>query len=127
VSENGEAIGAEVNALADGIDAGFHGLMREAVNQVEVDAIDARSSEPLGCRGGLCKALSAMNGLLDRGVETLQAETGAGRAAIAGVSVRGSISIAISASGSTENEWRSDPTRSVISSGDIMGGVAPPK
>ena len=78
--------------------------MRQPVDQVEVDAADACLREALRRARGLFEALDAVDRLLHDGIEALHAKARPRDAASEGhdhrpfgVSVRGSISIAISA------------------------------
>ncbi len=106
VAKNGKAIRTKLDASPDGIETGGDRLIGQSVDQIEVDAGDAGS--PQACRriGGLLEALHPIDGALDHGIEALHAKAcpvdagnAQARRSSGRVSVRGSISTAISADG----------------------------
>ena len=74
VAEHRKAVGPQFDALADGIEAGTHGLVRQPVDQIEIDAADAGSPQTFGRGGGHRKALHPVDGALHGRIETLHAE-----------------------------------------------------
>src|SRR6185312_10060880 len=75
VTKNGKTIRPKRDALMNGIDARCDGLLRQSVDQVEIDAVDTRP--PQGCRGGggLIEALQAVDSALHQRIEALNPET----------------------------------------------------
>ena len=74
VTEHREPVGAKFDAASDGVEARRHGLVRQSVDQVEIDAGYAGPSQP-GRRGsGLLETLHPVDGALDHGIEALHAE-----------------------------------------------------
>src|SRR5664279_5164144 len=57
VTEHGEAVGAKLDAAPDGVETGGKGLVRQSVDQVEIDATDAGAPQAFHRRSGLLKAL----------------------------------------------------------------------
>ena len=53
VAEHGKAIGTQFDALADGVEAGRDGLVRQSIDQIEVDAGDAGPPQACGRGSGL--------------------------------------------------------------------------
>jgi hypothetical protein len=71
VAEHGEAVGPQLDAAADGIETGGDRLVRQSVDQVEIDAGNAGLPQAARRRRGLFKALLAVDRALDRWIEAL--------------------------------------------------------
>ena len=134
IAEHRKAVGPKREALLDGPDARGDGLVRKSVDQIDVEALHARRAQALHGACGLLEGLDPVDGRLDDGIEALDAQAhpvdahiALKAAAIPGVSVRGSISTAISASGSIANRSLSRATRFRKSAGSMTVGVPPPK
>ena len=74
VAENREAVRTKLDAPPDGIEAGGDGLMRQSVDQIEVDAGDAGPPQALGRSCGLLETLHPVDGALHDGIEALHAK-----------------------------------------------------
>ncbi len=74
VTEHGEAVGAKLEAAANRVEAGGDGLVRQSIDQIEVDAGDAGAPQALGRGGGLLETLHPVDGALHGGIEALHAE-----------------------------------------------------
>jgi hypothetical protein len=74
VAEHREAIRAKFDALTNRIEARCDGLMRQSVDQIEIDVVDAGSSEICRHGGGLLETLYPMDGALDDRIEALHTE-----------------------------------------------------
>ena len=116
IAEHGKAFRRQLHHQFGTFLAAFRRLVGQAVHQVEIDAVDTGAAERHNGSFGHGVGLNAVDGALDSRVEILHAEAGAvdpARARAAGASaasVRGSISTAISQSGSTmkrERTWAS--------------------
>jgi hypothetical protein len=80
VAEDRQSVGSQRQALSNGIDAGRHGLVRQAVDQVQVDAADPCLAQSLHGGGGLFEALDPIDRALDHWVEALHPQARAGDA-----------------------------------------------
>jgi len=74
IAEHREAIGPQFDTSPHGVEAGRNGLVRQAVEEVEVDAGDAGLPQVFDCGLRLRETLDAVDRLLDHGIETLHAE-----------------------------------------------------
>lgn len=74
VAEHREPVGAQLDALGDGVQARVHRLKRPAVQQVEVQIPDSCASQQFDAPGSLIEALEAIDRALDRRIEALNAE-----------------------------------------------------
>jgi hypothetical protein len=71
VAEHGEAAGPQLDAAIDGIETGGDRLVRQSVDQIEIDAGNAGLPQAARRRRGLFKALHAVDRVLDRWIEAL--------------------------------------------------------
>ena len=78
IAEQRDAIRVKLDGARDGFRERRHGLMRQAVHQIEIDAGDFRFAEPRHDTLGELETLYAANGLLDAFIEILHAEAGPG-------------------------------------------------
>ena len=65
VAEEGDAVGREGEDLVDGVREGFGGLVGEAVDEVDVDAVEAEVARGLDQIAGEFVGLDAIDGFLD--------------------------------------------------------------
>ena len=77
VAEDGDPVRAQACHLAHGREAIRDGLVRQAIEQVEVDPADAAGAQALDDSGGDLEALHPVDGALDDRVEGLHPEAGA--------------------------------------------------
>ena len=133
IAEHRKAVRAQLDAFVDGVETRRDGLVRQSVDQIEIDAGDAGPPQAFGRGGGLLETLHPVDGALHGRIEALHAEARPVDAAEGKrldhlpERVRGSISTAISAEGGMKKECRIDPIRSTKVSGAMMVGVPPPK
>src|SRR5579859_6120853 len=75
VAEESDAVGSEFEDLLDGVGEGFGGLVGEAVDEIDVDAIEAEDASGLDQAGGEFEGLDAVDGFLDERMKILDAHT----------------------------------------------------
>jgi hypothetical protein len=73
VTEDGKTVRPHADGRFDRLDAGFDGLKRQPVDQVEVDRVDVVMAKMLHRIHRRLDALDAVDRLLDRRVEALDA------------------------------------------------------
>ena len=117
ITEQGDPLRFQLQGLLDhGLDA-FHRLVRQAVHQIQVGAMDAVLGQPVDKPLGDLEGLDPVDRLLNLGMEILDpdadpVDAGLGEVAdVVFVTSRGSISTAISAFSETSNR---SPIRSLI-------------
>src|SRR5579859_6803315 len=75
VAEQSDAVGSEFEDLVDGVGEGFGGLVGEAVDEIDVDAIEAEFASGLDEGGGEFEGLDTVDGFLDERMKILDAHT----------------------------------------------------
>src|SRR6516165_8772460 len=83
IAEHGDAIGGQANDLLDGVREALGGLIRQSVNQVHIDAVEAKLASGGDEVTGGFERLNAMDGLLDILLEILDAHAEAVEAHLA--------------------------------------------
>jgi hypothetical protein len=73
VAEQRNPVGTERKRLLGGVDDTGHGLLRQAVHQIEIDMDDAGVAQPVGSASCLFQALPAADRLLHARREVLHA------------------------------------------------------
>src|SRR5690606_12917486 len=86
IAENRQTIGTHGRGRGRRLYAGADGLVRQSVDQVEIDATDPVFTQASDGFEGLLFALDAVDGLLHHGIVALHAEAGT---ADAGTAQRG--------------------------------------
>jgi hypothetical protein len=124
VAEHRETIGLELDAARDGVEAGGDRLVMPEIPARRRPVVAASVCSKLCMR--LMARCTFESKLCTPRLARLTPPS-ASASIICGVSVRGSISIAISAEGVTKKQCRISPIRSVKDSGAMMVGVPPPK
>jgi hypothetical protein len=77
IAEHRETVGREREAAPHGVQARSDGLVRQPVDQVEVDPLDPGAAEHVDHGSRLLEALHAVDRPLHDGIEALHAEAGA--------------------------------------------------
>jgi hypothetical protein len=77
VAEHREAVRAQFDRARDRVEARGHRLVRQAVDQVEINARNSGTPQAGACGFRLRKTLHAVDGALHLRIKALHAETGA--------------------------------------------------
>ena len=77
IAEHRETIGPELEAAPNSVQAGRDGLVRQPIDEVEVDPVDAGAMQPIDDGGRLLIALHAIDRALHDRIEALHAQAGA--------------------------------------------------
>ena len=124
VAEKRDAVGLQLQDLIDRVAEALRRLIRQAVDQVHVDAVEFQARAPPSKVARQFERLNAVDGRLHFGMEILNAHAEAieaqareGFRDAPRVVTRGSISMPISASGEKRKCARVNPNRSAICSG----------
>ncbi len=133
VAEHREALRRQRQRHLDGVFDARLRLMRQAIDQIDVERADARFAQPFRRRTRFLEGLEAIDGALNLKIEILHANAGAldasfaNAATVSSLRPRGSISMANSASGAISKYVFSAAPNLRISSGASMVGEPPPQ
>lgn len=75
VAKYGKPVAAHCDRCRRALNAGLHGLVREAVHEVEVDVTYPNPAQVFNSRGRLRLSLDPVGCFLNNGIKALHAET----------------------------------------------------
>src|SRR5690606_6704641 len=82
-TEHGQPVGRQAKDFIQGFAERLRGLLRQSINEVDVDRLESRISQPVDCHLRLGKRLDAMHRLLNNWIVILHSDGGAVKADIA--------------------------------------------